>query len=125
MVKSREQTEFGINKRNNLPRYCLRCDVRFACHGECLKHRFLLTPDGEPGLNYLCEGYKLFFHHVEPYMDFMAKELKNKRAPANVMNWIRNRETQVRKPLQPKRNDPCPCGSGKKFKNCCGGKKAY
>jgi uncharacterized protein len=122
MVKSKGQIEFGINKRNNLPRYCLRCDVRFACHGECLKHRFLLTPDGEPGLNYLCEGYKLFFHHVEPYMDFMAKELKNKRAPANVMNWIRNKETRVSKPFQPKRNDPCPCGSGKKFKNCCAGK---
>jgi len=50
-------------------------------------------------LNYLCEGYKMFFKYVEPYMDFMAKELKNKRAPANVMNWIRNKENQVRKLL--------------------------
>ena len=55
-------------------------------------------------------------------MDFMAKELKNKRAPANVMNWIRNKENQVVKQVMPERNDPCPCGSGKKFKNCCIGK---
>jgi uncharacterized protein len=89
LVKSQRQFDFGIDKRNTLPRYCLQCEVRYACHGECPKHRFILTPDGKPGLNYLCEGYKLFFRHVEPYMDFMAKELKNKRAPANVMNWIR------------------------------------
>jgi uncharacterized protein len=125
LVKSQQQFDFGIDKRNKLPRYCLQCDVRFACHGECPKHRFLNTPDGKPGLNYLCVGYKMFFHHVEPYMDYMAKELKNKRAPANVMNWIRNKESQVIKSAIPERNDPCPCGSGKKFKNCCAGKPIY
>ena len=125
MVKSQRQFDFGINKRNKLPRYCLQCDVRYACHGECPKHRFIKTPDGKPGLNYLCCGYKAFFHHVEPYMEFMAKELKNKRAPANVMSWIRNKENQVIKPAIPERNDPCPCGSGKKFKNCCAGKPIY
>jgi uncharacterized protein len=125
MVKSQRQFDFGIDKRNKLPRYCLQCDVRYACHGECPKHRFLLTPDGQPGLNYLCEGFKMFFKHVEPYMEFMAKELKNKRAPANVMSWIRNKEGQVRKTSIPERNDPCPCGSGKKFKNCCALKPPY
>jgi uncharacterized protein len=125
MVKSQHQFDFGIDKRNKLPRYCLHCDVRFACHGECPKHRFMTTPDGNPGLNYLCEGYKMFFHHVEPYMEYMAKELNNKRAPANVMNWIRNKENQVIKAVIPERNDPCPCGSGKKFKNCCIGKPIY
>jgi uncharacterized protein YecA (UPF0149 family) len=55
-------------------------------------------------------------------MDFMAKELKNKRAPANVMQWVRNKEKQAVKNVMPERNDPCPCGSGKKFKNCCSGK---
>ena len=119
LVKSQEQFDFGINKRNSLPRYCLRCDVRFACHGECPKHRIIMSPDGEPGLNYLCEGYKMFFHHVKPYMEFMLKELQNKRPPANVMKWIRNRENQVIKPVEPGRNDPCPCGSGRKYKNCC------
>jgi uncharacterized protein len=125
IVKSQRQFDFGIDKRNKLPRYCLQCDVRYTCHGECPKHRFMKTPDGKPGLNYLCEGYKMFFHHVEPYMNFMAKELKNKRAPANVMNWIRNKENQLIKPVVPERNDPCPCGSGKKFKNCCAGKPLY
>ena len=120
LVKSQKQFDFGVDKRNKLPRYCLNCDVRYACHGECPKHRFLLTPDGNPGLNYLCEGYKMFFKHAEPYMEFMAKELKNKRPPANVMNWIRNKENQVIKATVPERNDPCPCGSGRKFKNCCG-----
>jgi len=122
LVKKQEQFDFGINKRNSLPRLCLQCEVRYACHGECPKHRFVPASDGKPGLNYLCEGYKFFFKHVEPYMDYMAKELKNKRAPANVMNWIRNRESQAVKQEMPGRNDPCPCGSGKKFKNCCMGK---
>ena len=125
LAKDQRQFDFGIDKRNKLPRYCLQCDVRYACHGECPKHRFLMTPDGKPGLNYLCEGYKLFFKHVEPYMDYMAKELKNKRAPANVMNWIKNRENQVKKSAVPERNDPCPCGSGKKFKNCCASKPPW
>jgi len=120
LAKSQRQLDFGTDKRNKLPRYCLQCDVRYACHGECPKHRFILAPDGKPGLNYLCDGYKLFFKHVEPYMEYMAKELTNKRPPANVMNWIKNKESQVVKPSIPERNDPCPCGSGKKFKNCCG-----
>ncbi len=125
LVKSQKQFDFGIAKRNALPLYCLKCDVRYACHGECPKHRFSFTPDGKPGLNYLCNGYKMFFHHVEPYMEFMSKELKNKRAPANVMSWIRNRENQAFRPAMPERNDPCPCGSGKKFKNCCASSPLY
>ena len=125
LVKSKRQFDFGINKRNKLPGYCLHCDVRFACHGECPKHRISKTPDGDVGLNYLCEGYKMFFHHVTPYMDYMAKELKGKRPPANVMQWIRNNEHQVFKSPRPERNDPCPCGSGKKFKNCCALKTLY
>ncbi|HPA87983.1 MAG TPA: anaerobic sulfatase-maturation protein [Bacteroidales bacterium] len=122
LVKSQKQFDFGIDKRNRLPGYCLRCQYRFVCHGECPKHRFLKAPDGSPGLNYLCNAYKMFYSHVEPYMEYMARELKNKRAPANVMNWIKNRENQVVKPAMPERNDPCTCGSGKKFKNCCMGK---
>jgi uncharacterized protein len=125
LAKDQRQFDFGIDKRNRLPRYCLQCDVRYACHGECPKHRFLMTPDGKPGLNYLCEGYKMIFKHVEPYMDYMAKELKNKRPPANVMTWIRNKDSQVIKTVIPERNDPCPCGSGKKFKNCCALKPPY
>lgn len=87
MVKSKQQLDFGIIKRSSLPGYCLDCDILYACHGECPKHRFLTTPGGETGLNYLYEGYKMFFRHVEPFMHFMAEELKNERPPANVMKW--------------------------------------
>jgi uncharacterized protein len=92
LVNSNQQRRFGLDKRDSLPRYCRECDVRFACNGECPKHRFISTPDGEPGLNYLCAGYKLFFQHVDPYMKFMAHELRHQRPPANVMEWIRQQE---------------------------------
>jgi uncharacterized protein len=85
MVGSQQQTKFGLDKQNSLPRMCRQCDVRFACNGECPKHRFLTTPDGEPGLNYLCAGYKHFFHYIDPYMQFMAAELRAGRPPANIM----------------------------------------
>lgn len=85
MVMSERQRKFGNDKADALPRFCRECDVRFACHGECPKHRFLRTPDGEPGLNYLCAAYKRFFHHVRPYMDVMADLLRTKRPPAEVM----------------------------------------
>lgn len=87
MVESAQQRTFGLAKRDLLPRYCRECDVRFACNGECPKHRFATTPDGEAGLNYLCAGYKAFFHHVDPYMRFMAGELRAGRAPRNVMRY--------------------------------------
>jgi uncharacterized protein len=85
IVSSAQQARFGNDKRDTLPRMCRECEVRFACNGECPKHRFLRTPDGEPGLNYLCAGYKHFFLHVDPYMKFMAAELSAGRPPANIM----------------------------------------
>jgi uncharacterized protein len=120
LVDSEQQRKFGADKETMLPKYCRECDVRFACNGECPKHRFLTTPDGEPGLNYLCAGYKMLFHHVDPYMQFMARELAAQRPPANVMRWIAVQETQ-KAFERAGRNDPCPCGSGKKFKHCCAG----
>jgi uncharacterized protein len=119
LADSEQQRQFGEAKESTLPQYCLNCDVRFACNGECPKHRFLNTPDGEPGLNYLCAGYKMFFHHVDPYMRFMASELHSDRAPANVMRWAAMEDARAQRATA-KRNDPCPCGSGKKFKHCCG-----
>jgi uncharacterized protein len=68
LFKTEKQQDFGRAKRDSLPTLCRECDVRFACNGECPKHRFMTTPDGEPGLNYLCAAYKKFFHHVTPYM---------------------------------------------------------
>ena len=89
MVKSEKQLKFGLRKLNTLPKQCLQCDYRFACHGECPKHRISYSKDGEYGLNHLCEGLYNFFSHVHPYMQFMADKLKNKRPPANVMQWAR------------------------------------
>jgi serine-type anaerobic sulfatase-maturating enzyme len=120
LVNSSQQQKFGLDKRATLPRYCRECDVRFACNGECPKHRFIRTPDGEEGLNYLCAGYKIFFKHVDPYMKFMAGELRQGRAPANVMAWTRMQDLEAAGKNQPGRNDPCPCGSRKKYKKCCG-----
>ncbi len=88
MTSSTQQKDFGLAKRDTLPRMCRQCDVRFACNGECPKHRFLTTPDGEPGLNYLCAGYKHFFHHIDPFMRFMATELRSGRPPANIMQIL-------------------------------------
>jgi uncharacterized protein len=91
LVSSARQRQFGLDKRDTLPTVCLRCDVRFACHGECPRNRFLRTQDGkasgggEPGLNYLCAGYKLFFHHIDRPMRLMAALLHQRRAPAEIM----------------------------------------
>jgi len=77
MVASPEQRAFGEAKRDTLPRYCRECPVRFACHGECPRNRFIDTPDGEPGLNYLCAGYKAFFTHIDHPMQLMADRLRH------------------------------------------------
>jgi len=122
LVGSAQQQHFGEAKESTLPKYCRECDVRFACNGECPKHRFLTTPDGEPGLNYLCAGYKMFFHHIDPYMRFMAAELAAQRPPANVMRWVAAQEAEQNQG-KVGRNDSCPCGSGKKFKHCCFGRE--
>jgi uncharacterized protein len=85
LVASEKQQAFGQAKKDDLPKFCQTCDVRFACHGECPKNRFAKTPDGEDGLNYLCEGYKAFFKHIDAPMKFMVNELQNQRSPASVM----------------------------------------
>jgi uncharacterized protein len=85
---SRQQQAFGIDKLRSLPQQCMRCDVRFACNGECPKHRFAYTEDGEAGLNYLCAGYMKFFRHIDAPMRFMAEQLRWGQSPAHVMRWI-------------------------------------
>ncbi len=76
MVYSARQRRFGLNKRDTLPEYCKRCRYRFACNGECPKNRFLKTPDGQPGLNYLCSGNKRFFAHADPHLRRIAGGLR-------------------------------------------------
>jgi len=90
LVNSPKQFWFGQEKQSSLPRYCRECDVRFACHGGCPKDRFLKTPDGEGGLNYLCEGYKAFFHHVAEPMRAMCDLLRAGRAPAEIVRRYRS-----------------------------------
>lgn len=92
MMYSPRQLQFGKDKQEKLPGQCKACEFLFACNGECPKNRFLHTREGEPGLNYLCEGYHHFFEHVAPYMDFMKRELMNQRPPANVMAWAKQRK---------------------------------
>lgn len=121
LVASDQQRQFGLHKRDSLPRYCRECEVRFACHGECPKNRFIETPDGEPGLNYLCAGYKAFFLHVDKPMRVMSELLRRNQAPAEVMLVLAAEEAQLQKAFaKAGRNDPCPCGSGRKFKHCHG-----
>ena len=120
MVQSPQQRAFGDAKYDTLPAYCRSCDYLRACYGECPKHRFIKTPDGEPGLNYLCAAYKKFYSHVDPYMAFMAGELAQQRPPENVMVWARERDLASSGKRDVGRNDPCPCGSGRKYKKCCG-----
>lgn len=91
MMYSEKQLKFGTDKHDKLPRQCRECEFLFACNGECPKNRFSKTKDGEPGLNYLCAGWKMFYSHVAPYMDFMKHELQNERPPSNVMEWAKNR----------------------------------
>jgi uncharacterized protein len=86
LVGSDDQRAFGAAKRMTLPEYCRKCEVRFVCNGGCPKNRFIQTPDGESGLNYLCEGYKTFFTHVGPAMEWMAQALEDRRAPAGIMD---------------------------------------
>lgn len=92
MMLSEKQIKFGLDKRNALPSKCYSCQWRFACNGECPKHRFSKTEKGETGLNALCEGYKLFFRHTEPYMAKMKELLLQKCSPALVMPWARMRK---------------------------------
>jgi len=119
LLESPAQRAFGNAKLETLPRYCQECKARAMCNGECPKNRFLQTPDGEEGLNYLCAGYKRFFAHCQPFVSEVAAQwprqnLDRQMPPEQTAN--------ARTSLKPGRNDPCPCGSGLKYKKCCLGK---
>ncbi len=67
------QKAFGEARKSAMPRYCLECEVLDMCNGECPRNRFINTPDGEPGLNYLCDGYRYFFNHCRPFINEVAR----------------------------------------------------
>ncbi len=121
LVDSEPQHKFGLDKRNTLPRHCRACSVRFICNGGCPKDRIITTPNGEPGLNYLCAGFKKFFTHIDQPMKMMAELIQRQRPPADIMFMLAREHADLDKKFaQAGRNDPCPCGSGKKFKQCHG-----
>ena len=86
MLYGERQTDFGHRKQTTLPSQCRRCRFLYACHGECPKNRFARTADGEPGLNYLCEGYRRFFAHSAPYMAEMKRLLEAGLPPSQIMS---------------------------------------
>jgi uncharacterized protein len=133
LMSSDQQLKFGQDKLDKLPQYCLECDVRFACHGECPKNRFCEaprnpeggvgteTPDGEDGLNYLCAGFKHFFHHIDYPAKLMAGLIRRGRQADEVMDILAQGDAEWQKAFaRTGRNESCPCGSGRKFKQCHG-----
>ena len=91
MLYGEQQRQFSCLKHASLPKQCKECEWEFACHGECPKNRFVNDRYGNPGLNYLCSGYRHFYEHVAPYMDFMKKEFMTQRPPANVMEAVKRK----------------------------------
>ena len=116
LVDSPRQRAFGTAKLDSLPAYCRACDVRFACNGGCPKDRILRTPDGEPGLHYLCEGYQLFFRHVDAPMRVMADRLRHGRDATALRDWYARADAK-RDPA-----DPCSCAGGQSWADCHGAK---
>jgi uncharacterized protein len=114
LVSSPAQRKFGLDKRDTLTRYCLECDVRFACNGGCPKDRFATSPYGEPNQNYLCPSYKLFFEHIDRPMREMAALLARRQSPALLMKRYAADDAKRG------RNERCTCDSGRKWKHCHG-----
>lgn len=96
----------------------------YACNGGCPKHRFLKTKSGEPGLNYFCRSTTQFVKHARPYLETMVKLLQAGRPASDIMSLVNSGQicgaNRLKPASAPSRNAPCPCGSGRKFKHCCG-----
>jgi uncharacterized protein len=118
-ARSEAQTAFGNAKHEALPGQCRACPFRFACNGGCPKHRFVRTRDGASNLNYLCPAYRGFLEHAGPALRAIVHLLADGRPAALIMDRLRADDLR-RRFATAGRNDPCPCGSGRKFKHCCG-----
>ena len=122
LLASPRQRAFGLAKRDTLPRRCRECDVLDQCHGGCPKDRFVRTEDGEDGLNYLCPAFKRFYRHAAPFVARVAAERRKPTLEALLPDGPPEggpRDSRGGAPRRTGRNDPCPCGSGNKFKQCC------
>ena len=116
LLESHVQRAFGQAKLTTLPHYCQTCEVRAMCNGGCPKNRFLQTPEGEAGLNYLCAGYRTFFNHCKPFVIELG-DLWRRNNPELPVQQAH--DSHVAESPGVGRNDPCPCGSGLKYKKCC------
>ena len=123
LIASPEQRKFGDDKRDSLTPQCRNCEVRPLCNGGCPKDRFLATRDGEPGLNYLCAGLNRFFTYSRPYLQKLAAFHLSGKSVDDLMQFVRSQDAQAAPGTG--RNDPCPCGSGKKYKKCCMAKSSW
>jgi uncharacterized protein len=125
LVSSEAQQQFGNRKSDTMTGQCRMCPVSFTCYGDCPKHRFAKTKDGEGGLSYLCEGYKKFFNHVNRPMQIMATLLRQGHFADGVMQILAQEERELQEIYaKARKNDPCPCGSGLKYKRCHGNKNS-
>ena len=121
LMLSDKQYQFGQAKKDELPLQCIQCNLKFACQGACPKHRFCKDVNGKSGLNYLCPSYKEFFSHIDWPMRIMAYLFNHGRAPADIMPIMNGKNDDLKEIFSDiNRNDPCPCGSGIKFKKCHG-----
>jgi uncharacterized protein len=118
LVGSAAQLAFGRAKSSDLPEACRQCPVLFLCNGGCPKQR--LVPGEGPGRNYLCPSYRAFYTHALPYLQRMATLAHAGRGVSEVMAQLATEEGEERRRwLSTGRNDPCPCGSARKYKQCC------
>ena len=121
LVASDQQTKFGQDKFDTLPKYCMECPVRFACNGECPKNRFITTPDGDPGLNYLCAGYKAFFQRIDEPNKTLATVINTGRGAAEALPLLNEKWEYITNELDKAKPDQtCPCGSGMTYSDCHG-----
>jgi uncharacterized protein len=119
LVGSAQQLAFGEAKRDRLPAQCRECAVLRLCNGGCPKQRLTGPQDAAP-VNYLCAGYQAFFTHALPYLERMAALAHAGQRVSSLMGHLEAEERDDRRRwLTTGRNDPCPCGSSKKFKLCC------
>lgn len=116
--KEQKVTQFGLDKKEKLTDQCKHCPFLFACNGGCPKHRFLVSDTGQPGHNYFCEGVNTYFTHTAPYMQMMRDLLLSGRPASDIMMQLYQQAYSFRQHVVG-RNEPCPCGSGKKSKKCC------
>ena len=111
------QIQFGADKHDRLPAQCRVCPWLAACNGGCPKDRFGVTGDGEPGLNYLCDGLRRFFAYADPVLRRLVDVARSGARPTELMAEVRAHTRARWHGIG--RNDPCPCGSGHKAKRCC------